>query len=512
MLVISIPSIAYSQTHQSYLPPVFTDDNRLAKIKTVFPLIEGMYQEYAKANHFPGYIFGIIVDGNLVYFGKGGYADIEKEIPVDSHTQFRIASMTKSFTAMAILKLRDEGKLKLDDPVSLYIPVLQNQKLTQDSPEITVRDLLTHAAGFPEDNPWGDRNLNKTDDELIAFIKKGISFSNATGARYEYSNLGFAILGLVIKRVSGISYEDYIATNIWRPLGMREATWEYATIPAQQLAHGYKWDNGHWTEEELLHDGSFGAMGGMITSIGAFSNYVALHQSAWPARDEIEIGPLKRSSVREMQQPWRFNTFNAHAKLDTQECATITAYGYGLRWLRDCRDKVYIGHSGGLPGFGSNWVILPEYGIGVVLFANNTYAPADTINLKVVAKLIKKARLKPRQLPPSNRLNEIKDKLITLLPDWQGAKNSGIFAANFFLDTSLTSLRKETQKLFVKTGSITHVGAVIPENQLRGYFMMRGEKTDLKISFILSPDNPALIQSFHIEEILKSPLPEVGVG
>ena len=499
--VLLVPLFAHSQNNTEYLPPEFTDKNRLEQIKSVFPLLNTLYQEYAKKNHFPGYAFGVILDGKMVYFGSGGYANLKEKTPVNTHTMFRIASMTKSFTAMAVLKLRDEGKLKLDDPASLYIPELKNQKLTHDSPEITIRDLLTHSEGFPEDNPWGDRNLDKTDAELIALIKKGISFSNATEVQYEYSNLGFALLGLIIKNISGMPYQDYIAANIWKPLGMSEAAWEFTKIPSQNLARGYKWDQDHWEEEPLLHDGSFGAMGGMITSIESFSQYVALHQAAWPPRNDAETGPLKRGSIREMHQPWRFNTFNAHAKLVGKECATIASYGYGLRWLRDCHEKVYVGHSGGLPGFGSNWVFLPEYDIGVILFANTTYALADPINLNAVNILIKKGHLKPRELPASNILTVRKDALVKLLPEWRDAPNSGLFASNFFLDNSVDALRTETQTAFANAGKITHVGEVIPENQLRGYFMLNGERANLKISFSLSPDNPALIQSFGIEEV-----------
>lgn len=495
------PLLANSQNTSSYLPPVFTDPNRVEKIQDALPLITSMYQEYAKNNHVPGYVFGIIVDGRLLAVGQGGYADVAKKTPVNAHTMFRIASMTKSFTAMAILKLRDAGKLKLDDPVRHYIPELNKQKLTEDSPEITIRDLLTHGAGFPEDAPWGDRHLQQRDDELIALLKKGISFSTVTGTTYEYSNLGFAMLGLIIKKITGMPYQEYIAANIWQPLGMNEATWEFTTVPTPQLAHGYHWEKGHWQEEALLHDGSFGAMGGILTSMDSFSRYVALQQTAWPARDEVESGPLKRSSIREMQQPWRFYAFQVPAKFDAQGCATIRAYGYGLSWLRDCRERVYLGHSGGLPGFGSNWVMMPEYGIAAVFFANSTYAAAEAINLKVVNTLLNKAHLKPRQLPPSAILQARKEQLIKLLPNWQAAPETGIFAVNFFLDSAEQPLRKETQALFAKVGKIVAIGPLIPESQLRGYFIMKGENADLKISFTLSPDKPALIQSYQIEEM-----------
>src|SRR6187399_251539 len=199
----------------AYQPATFTDAGRMEKIMQAFPVIDKIFKDYADANHLPGVAFGLVVDGKLVYTGNIGYTDIEKKIPVTSSSLFRIASMSKSFTTMAILKLRDEGKINLDDPAYLYIPELKNLKYpTADAPHITVRHLMTHGAGFPEDNPWGDRQLAKTDNEMIAMIKNGISFSNDPGLKYEYSNMGFAMLGYIVKKVSGLSYETYITKNI----------------------------------------------------------------------------------------------------------------------------------------------------------------------------------------------------------------------------------------------------------------------------------------------------------
>jgi CubicO group peptidase (beta-lactamase class C family) len=124
--------------------------------------------------------------------------------------------------------LRDAGKLKLDDPAYLYIPEMKNNKyLTKDAAPVTIRHLLTHAAGYPEDNPWGDRQLAVSDAQLIDIYKKGVSFSTNPGQGYEYSNLGFATLGYIIKKVSGKTYEQYITDNILKPLGMTHTYWEY---------------------------------------------------------------------------------------------------------------------------------------------------------------------------------------------------------------------------------------------------------------------------------------------
>ncbi|HNU89313.1 MAG TPA: serine hydrolase domain-containing protein, partial [Ferruginibacter sp.] len=491
-----------------YQPAVFADAGRLDKIMKAMPVIDQLFKEYADSNHLPGVAYGLVVDGKLVYKGNIGYTDVEKKIPVTSASLFRIASMSKSFTCMAILKLRDEGKLNLDDPAYLYIPELKNLKYpTADAPVITIRHLMTHGAGFPEDNPWGDRQLADNDKDLMEFIGKQISFSNPPGIAYEYSNLGFALQGRIITKVSGMQYQDYIKKNILEPLGMKTTTYEYGDVAADKLAHGYRWLNEKWNEETLLHDtkdGSWGAMGAMISSIDEFAGYMAFHLSAWPPSNAKDDGPVKRSSVREMHHPWRWNTFNPNYKFpDGRTCAITAAYCYGLGWVKDCEGRTFISHSGGLPGFGSQWRIMPDYGVGIVSFANRTYAPMGFVNLKVLDTIIKMAQLQPRQLPPSKILEQRKNELMKILPDWNKAEQSGIFAENFFPDYPIDSLKKEARELYAKAGKIISIKAMRPENQLRGSFIIEGEKINMEIYFTLSPENPALIQEYHIQEIPK---------
>ena len=484
-----------------YQAPVFADKERAAKIKALAPVIESMYSNYAKANHFPSFSFGVVVDGELILSGSEGYSNIADQTKANSRTMYRIASMSKSVTAMAIIKLRDEGKLKLDDPVANYIPELNNQALTKDAAPITIRELLTHSSGLPEDNPWGDRQLADTDEELIELFKKQISFSNVNGTEYEYSNVGFATLGLIIKKVTGLPYSEYINQHFFKRLGM-QAAWEYSKVPADQLAKGYRYVNNNFKEEALLHDGIYGAMGGLITSVESFSKYMALHQQAWPARNEPENIIINRSSIREMHQPWRFASMNPYFNYGNGiACPAVSAYGYGLNIFRDCNNKVFVGHSGGLPGFGSNWRIMPEYGIGVVLLANATYAPTTSINLKVLDSVIKLAGLKPRNIPVSTILNQRKSELVKLLPNFTNAKQSGIFAENFFDDYYTDSLVKQATNAFESIGKITKIEELIPENQLRGSFIINGEKGKLKIFFTLTPENPALIQEYRLSVV-----------
>lgn len=476
----------------------FQDATRMDRITNTFSTVQRLFSDLALKNHFPGYAFGIVVDGHLVYKGSGGYANLEDQIPATTSSMFRIASMSKSFTALAILQLRDAGKLQLDDAVEKYIPALKGQHLTTDAPLITIRHLMTHSAGFPEDNPWGDRQLADTEEELNTLIKNQLSLSNVAGIQYEYSNLGFAMLGYIIHKVSGMTYDKYITKNILEPLSMNGTTYEYTIIPKNIFANGYRYIHNEWRKELPLKNGIYGAMGGMITSIDMFAKYVAMHEGAWPERNDKETFPIKRSSLREIHQPAQFIGLKSFSPSPGKHAATTSSYSYGLHWMIDSDNKKSIGHSGGLPGFGSNWRFLPDYGIGIILFANVTYAPTSTINLMVLDTIIQLAQLKPRPILVSKILVERQMQLVDMITHWN--THSPIFAENFFDDYPIEDLKKSADDLFKKVGKIVKVNSMIAENQLRGYCWMDCEKGKIKLTFTLSPENPALIQEYHLTQ------------
>jgi len=314
---------------------------------------------------------------------------------------------------------------------------------------------------------------------------------------YEYSNLGFAMLGYIIHKVSGMTYDTYIAKNILAPLSMQGTSFEYTDVPKNVFANGYRYINDQWRKEQPLKNGIYGAMGGMITSIDMFSKYVALHEDAWPARDDAQTFPIKRSSLREMHQPAFFIGLNPNTIFPSgKKIATTSSYSYGLNWTIDAEKKKSVGHSGGLPGFGSNWRFLPDFGIGVILFANVTYAPTSRINLIVLDTLIQLAQLKPRLVKVSNILIERQTQLAKIITHWD--QSTPIFAENFFDDYPIEDLKKSADAIFKKMGNIIKVNTMIPENQLRGYCIIDCEKVKLKLSFTLTPENPALIQEYHL--------------
>src|SRR3954451_23099944 len=223
MLVVAVPTVQaqVASPPSRAAGPQLPDPDRVTKLSSAFGDIDQVFREYAEREHIPGAVWGIVIDGRLAHVGVTGYRDVAAKSPVDSGTVFRIASMTKSFTALAILKLRDDGKLSLDDLAERWVPELKGLTYpTSDSPRLTIRLLMSHATGFPEDNPWGDQQLAVTDEEMSKMMRAGIPFSNAPGVAYEYSNYGFAILGRIVTKASGMPYRQYIQQTILRPLGM----------------------------------------------------------------------------------------------------------------------------------------------------------------------------------------------------------------------------------------------------------------------------------------------------
>ena len=475
----------------------FSDPDRRAKLGSAFADIDRSFAEFATTAHVPGAAWGIVIDGELAHTGAAGVREVATKAPVDADTVFRIASMTKSFTAMSILKLRDEGKLTLDDPAERYVPELKGLRYpTTDSPRITIRHLLTHSEGFPEDNPWGDQQLSESDAQLSRMLRDGIPFSNAPGIAYEYSNYGFAILGRVVSQASGKPYDEYVSQNILQPLGMTSTTLHPSKVAANRLAVGYRWEDERWKEEPALPHGSFGAMGGMLTSIRDLSRYVSVLLEAWPPRDGPERGPIRRASLREMQQPWR--PAGMRVVLDKSTSAThltASSYGYGLRVTQTCQFGAMVAHGGGLPGYGSLMQWLPDYGVGIIAFGNVTYTGWSRVVGEAIDRLDRTGGLRPREIRPSPALVSARDAVSKLVVRWDDELAEKIAAENLFLDRSKDRRRKEIDDLVAKVGACSAPDEFdVVENALRGQWTMRCERGRLEVAITLAPTMPPTVQ------------------
>ena len=492
-----------------YPPASFPDPDRRIKLAAAFPAIDQAVAAFMERSHVPGAAWGIIIDGELAHVGVAGSRELAVKAPVTRDSVFRIASMTKSFTAMAILKLRDEGKLSLDDLAERHVPELKNLRYpTSDSPKLTVRHLMSHATGFPEDNPWGDQQLAATEAEFTKMLQQGIPFSNAPGVAYEYSNFGFAILGRVVTNVSGTPYRQYIAQSILKPLGMTSTTLEPRAVPADKLAHGYRWEDNTWKEEPPLPDGAFGAMGGMLTSVSDLSKYVGAFLSAWPPRDGPETGPVRRASLREMQQIWRARPSTVSRNAAGAVNLNVGGYGYGLRIGESCAFSHIVAHSGGLPGFGSLMQWLPDYGVGIVAFGNVTYTGWGPVVTNAFDLLAKTGALEPRVPQPSPVLTEMRDAVSRLVIEWDDKQADQMAAMNLFLDRAKERRRKEIADVIAKVGSCAPPKAFDSvENWLRGVWTMKCERGNVRVEITLAPTMPPRVQHLEVRAVQGAPQP-----
>jgi CubicO group peptidase (beta-lactamase class C family) len=497
--VLSTGTLTASDT---YPPPRFTDSGRVAKLQSAMPEIDRIFRAYATDKKIPGMIWGVVIDGEVAHLGSFGVRDRTSKAPVTPDSAFRIASMTKSVTALAVLKLRDDGRLSLEDPVSRWIPEFARmERPTRDTPPLTVRQLLSHSAGFPEDNPWGDQQLSATDAMMDDWLAKGIPFSTPPGTRYEYSNYAFGLLGRVVTKAAGVPYELYVQTEILSKLHMDGATFRFEDVAAARRAVGYRLKpDGTYAEEPPLPHGVFGAMGGLLVTATDLAKYVGFHLSAWPPRDDEEAGPVRRASLREMAHLWTPSNLTARM-VNGRMQASETGYGFGLRVTSDCRFEHIVAHGGGLPGFGSYMAWLPEYGVGIFAMATLTYSgPSEPIS-QAWDVMLKTGGLRKRELPPTSLQTEMRGHILNLWKQWDDAEAKQIAAVNFFLDAPADQRQAEINALKNAVGECTDAGPVMPENWMRGQFNMTCARGTIGVFFTLAPTQPPAVQHLMFQKL-----------
>jgi CubicO group peptidase (beta-lactamase class C family) len=472
-----------------------------ADMEKAYPGMDANYLAFQKAAHLPGMVWGVVKDGKLVHFGASGVQDIETNAPVNAQSMFRIASMSKAFTALAILKLRDDGKLQLDALAETYVPELKGWTYpTTDSPRIRVRDLLSHVGGFVTDDPWGDRQQPLTEEAFTRMLRDGVPFTRAPQTQMEYSNFGYALLGRIVTNVSGRPYNAYIKAELMQPLGMTSTTYEVRDVPAAKLARGYRWENDAWSLEPTMPHGVFGAMGGVVASADDYVKWVSFLLDAWPARDGAEKGPVRRSTVRELSQGLNFPSIGKRPGLEgNADCTFAAAYGMGFTAAQDCDLGFTLTHNGGYPGYGSNVLLLPNQGIGIFAFANRTYAGPGRANREAALHLHKAGALKGRDWPVSDRLAAAHKAVGAMYVAGSVEPGRNSLSMNFLMDRSAENWAKEFARLKEQAGACkpetpVEVGA---DGLLSGWFTWTCEKGEMDGNIVLAPTQTPQIQTMR---------------
>jgi CubicO group peptidase (beta-lactamase class C family) len=450
-----------------------------------------LFETHRLLNHAPALAWGVVRDGELS--ASGGH-------DADEHTVFRIASMTKSFTAACVLALRDDGVLVLDDPIATYAPELGNVVgPTSDAPAVTIRHLLTMSSGIATDDPWADRHMDLTDDELDAIVGGGVAFARSPGTAMEYSNLGYGLLGRVVLRATGTTVQEHARTRLFGPLGMTSTGWSMGDLPADAaVAVGHERDGDGFVEREPCADGAIAPMGGIFTSVCDLAKWVAFLADGFPPRDDPDDGPLRRSSRREMQQVWRAFPPDDRVATDGVRRQFAGGYGMGLQVLHHEQLGTVVNHSGGLPGYGSNMRWVQGTRVGVVALANVTYARMADATFAALDLLAARGTVSRPAVPVSPALQRAAEALVALLSSWDDAVADALFTDNVFLDLARGARKAHAAQLVADHGPIVleHVEARSAND---GTAVLRcGDRATCRADIMLSPHREPKVQWYGV--------------
>lgn len=295
------------------------------------------------------------------------FGNAREGVGVDADTVFRIASMSKSFLAAAVLSLRDEGTLDLRAPITAYLP--HARLLWQGEPvDVSCAQLLSNRSGLPEDNAWADRNLGLPRDEFEALMTAGLQLALPPGLDYQYSNVGMAVVGAVVEAVTGKPIADVVEERFLEPLGLEHTAYDPVELPASAtIADGCRtFDSGNsFAFEPLVADGALGCIGGLFSTVGDVGLWMRFLGSAFTAQPEHpEV--LSVGSRLEMQSGFT----PAPIPVFRDDLASF-AYGYGLFVEGSREHGRIVQHAGGLPGWSSHMRWHTESGLGVVVFGTS---------------------------------------------------------------------------------------------------------------------------------------------
>ena len=465
---------------------------------------DGVADRFLEGKHIPGVAYGVVVGGELIHARGMGTLRIGEDAPPDADSVFRIASMTKSFTAATIVGLRDEGRLALDDPIGRHVPELAALRgPTADSPAVTVRHLLTMSAGLATDDPWGDRQQGLDLAAFSEFLSGPLTFAWPPDTRFEYSNLGYGILGRLVTNVARAEYRDVVRERLLEPLGLGATTFLHAEVPPERLTLGYLWRDDAYVEEPIDRYGALAAMGGIFTSVRDLARWVAFFTDAFPPRDDPEGSwPLSRASRREMQQihrPWAPDVLLPSP--DAEPVGRAGGYGLGLYAVDDIRWGRIVGHSGGYPGFGSSMRWQMGSGLGVIVLGNLRYAPSTLLGNELMESLLKAEVVPPRRIRPAVPTAAARADVERLLAAWDDEIADRLFAMNVELDEPTARRRAEIERIRESHGRLSADPALPDESDtpLHVAWWLAGERGGrVRVEIRLSPHAAPLVQTLAL--------------
>jgi len=322
----------------------------------------GSYLDAAYPETGPGAAAIVVKGGEVAYRGARGFANLELGVPLSPDHVFRIGSITKQFTAGAILLLADRGRLSVEDPISKYLPDYPTHGHT-----ITIEHLLTHTSGIysytdvPGFMTGTEVRTDLTIEELIDLFDE-YEMDFAPGEQWNYSNSGYVLLGAIIEAVSEQSYAAFVQENIFEPLGMKNSYYGGAQLIPRRVA-GYRGSKGEYANADFISMTVPHAAGSLLSTV----------DDLWRWNDGLfNGGLLKEHSLARMTTTFTLN--------DGED----TGYGYGLG-IGSPRGELHIHHGGGIHGFSTFATWLPESEIFVTVLANNQEADPEYVARQMAA-------------------------------------------------------------------------------------------------------------------------------
>lgn len=394
----------------------FDDARRAERVRSVIGEVDTMLREAQgePREGYPGLIAGVVIDDQLVW-SRGYGQRTPAGGAVTSDTVFRIGSITKTFTGMAALRLRDAGKLALDAAAHDYLRPLGGVRyVSADDRPLTLRQLLTHTSGLPRNAMVHLAEGEKlTEPQLLASFDGALQQSPTLDVQ-RYSNLGVGTAGLVVATVAGKPYRTLVDETILEPLGMTSTYWEAVDVPPDRLATGHGRGNSPRTNDEHLWLGPVEAAGAIYSTLDDMARYASLHLSAWPPRSDPDphASILRRASLRESHTMQSFNRMRA--RLDDDGKLKASAIGTGIAWQveQTCAIDHLVWHNGATAGYTAALFMAPRRGIAVILMANSKRGVTG-LAYRMIGKLIADAELTPRSARPSRALQSIVDGVVT---------------------------------------------------------------------------------------------------
>jgi CubicO group peptidase (beta-lactamase class C family) len=316
--------------------------------------VDQYIQSEMSKRHIPGLALLVVRDGKTVRARGYGFSNVELQVPVKPETVFQSGSMGKQFTATAVMMLVEEGKIHLDDPLTKYF---------KDAPDawkqVTVRQLLSHTAGFTDYPKDFNFRRDRTEAEMLKIVE-GISLANPPGTKFDYSNLGYLTLGILIHQVSGEFYGDFLQQRIFQPLGMTTTRIISEADIVPNRAAGYRLVKGELKNQEWVAPS-------LNTTADGSLYFSILDLATWDAALKTEK-LLKTSSLQQMWTPAKLNNGRPNSG------------NYGFGWFIDSiRGHRIVEHSGAWQGFTSNISRYVDDKLTIVVLTNAEDGAPDDI-------------------------------------------------------------------------------------------------------------------------------------